>query len=144
MVPLVTEFALEARPFGADAPPDRAADVKATFDIGGKAGVGWNINGNRQADGVLIKVKLGQRVEVLLRNQTASSQSLHLHGHSFQVRGTQGQKFAGPMRDTLLVPPQSRVLISFDADNPGIWPLASTHVYRRLAGLRGMIAYEGI
>ena len=144
VAPLLTEFALEARPFGADAPPDRPADVKATFDIGGKAGDGWNINGNADAGGVLIKVKMGQRVEVLLRNQTATAQSLHLHGHSFQVRGTQGQKFAGPMRDTLLLPSDSRVLISFDADNPGIWPFASTHVYRRLAGLRGMIAYEGI
>ena len=144
MAPMVTEFALESRPFGADAPADRPVDVKATFDLGGKAGEGWNINGNSDAGGVLIKVKLGQRVEVLLRNQTVNSQSLHLHGHSFQVRGTQGQKFAGPMRDTLLVPPQSRVLISFDADNPGIWPFASTHIYRRLAGLVGMIAYEGI
>lgn len=144
MTPLLTEFALEARPFGADAPVDRPVDVKATFDIGGKTGEGWNINGNSDAGGVLIKVKLGQRVEILLRNQTSTSHSLHLHGHSFQVRGTQGQKFAGPMRDTLLVPPDSRVLISFDANNPGIWPFASTHVYRRLAGLRGMISYEGV
>lgn len=142
--PLLTEFALEARPFGADAPADRPADVKATFDIGGKAGEGWNINGNSDSGGVLITVKTGQRVEVLLRNQTSDAQSLHLHGHSFQVRGTQGQKFAGPMRDTLLVPSQGRVLISFDAGNPGIWQFASTHIYRRLAGLRGMISYAGI
>jgi FtsP/CotA-like multicopper oxidase with cupredoxin domain len=142
-VAILNEFAIAARPFGADAPPDRVADVKATFDIGGKPGPGFNINGNQEEAGVLLKAKLGQRVEIAIRNQSAVSQVLHMHGHSFQVRGAQGTRFAGPMRDTLAVLAGTRALISFDVENAGLWPFASSHLYHRLAGVQGLIACEG-
>lgn len=140
--PLVTEFALEGRPFGADAPAERPVDVKATFDLGLAAGRGYNINGNSTAEGIVLQVKQGQRVEILLRNQTRQPQAMHMHGHAFQVRGALGARFAGPMRDTLLIPAEGRVVISFDADNPGLWPFASTNIYRRAAGLQGLIGYS--
>ena len=139
--PMITEFALEGRPFGIGVPPERPVDVKATFDFGGEIGKGFNINGNQAADGVILQLRQGQRVELLLRNQTGLSQAVHLQGHAFQVHGVPWSRFAGPMRDSLLVPADGQVAVQFDADNPGKWSFAATDIYRREAGLRGVIAY---
>jgi len=47
---------------------------------------------------------------------------MHLHGHEFQVVEINGQRFAGAVRDTVLVPPSGRIVVAFDANNPGWWP----------------------
>lgn len=143
VTPLLNEFALEARPFGAEGLADRPADIRATFDMGGEPGPGWNINGVNDANGEILQVKPGSRVEVLIRNQSRYTQSLHFHGHRFQILGGDDQRFAGAMRDTIMVPAQARILIGFDADNPGRWPFASTNIYRRAAGLQGLVTYAG-
>jgi FtsP/CotA-like multicopper oxidase with cupredoxin domain len=44
---------------------------------------------------------------------------MHLHGHSFQVVAIDGNRFAGALRDMVLVPPKTTVTVAFDADNPG-------------------------
>ena len=45
---------------------------------------------------------------------------MHLHGHEFQVVEIDGKRFAGAVRDTVLVPPGRRVVVAFDANNPGL------------------------
>ncbi len=63
---------------------------------------------------------------------------MHLHGHDFQVVEIDGEKISGALRDTLFVPPRSKMTVAFDADNAGIWPLHchllyhldTRHVYR--------------
>jgi FtsP/CotA-like multicopper oxidase with cupredoxin domain len=40
-------------------------------------------------------------------------------GHSFQVVAIDGNRFAGALRDMVLVPPKTTVKVAFDADNPG-------------------------
>ena len=47
----------------------------------------------------------GERVELVMVNQTGMPHPMHLHGHEFQVVEIDGKRFPGAVRDTVLVPP---------------------------------------
>ena len=59
---------------------------------------------------------------------------MHLHGHTFQVRG-------GPRKDTVLVPPLQTVEVDFDTDNPGKWITHCHNDYHLDSGMATFIAY---
>lgn len=77
----------------------------------------------------------GERVELILVNQTLMPHPMHLHGHEFQVVEIDGERFPGAVRDTVLVPPRSRVVIAFDANNPGWWAFHCHLLYHLDAGM---------
>ena len=52
-----------------------------------------------------------------------------------------GASVAGALRDTVLVPPRSRVAIAFDADNPGLWAFHCHSAYHMHAGMFATIQY---
>jgi FtsP/CotA-like multicopper oxidase with cupredoxin domain len=71
-------------------------------------------------------VKKGDRVRVRLANLSMDSHPIHIHGHRFQVTGTD----AGPIpvsarfhENTVDVPPGTTRDFELVADNPGDWPL---------------------
>jgi FtsP/CotA-like multicopper oxidase with cupredoxin domain len=47
----------------------------------------------------------------------------------------------GAMRDTVLVPPNARVTVAFDADNPGWWVLHGHLLYHQAAGMFATVRY---
>jgi FtsP/CotA-like multicopper oxidase with cupredoxin domain len=49
-------------------------------------------------------VREGERVEITFVDQTTMAHPMHLHGHHFQVVAINGERFAGALRDTVLVP----------------------------------------
>lgn len=59
----------------------------------------------------------------------------HLHGHHLQVVGIGGRRFAGPMRDTVIVPSHNPVTIAFDAALKGDWFLHCHHLYHMATGM---------
>jgi FtsP/CotA-like multicopper oxidase with cupredoxin domain len=67
---------------------------------------------------------LGERVRLRLGNLSMDSHPLHLHGHRFQVTGTDGGPVPPSARfseTTLNVPVGATRDIEFVADNPGDW-----------------------
>ncbi len=91
-----------------------------------------------------VPVGRGDRVEITMGNMSMMSHPMHLHGHHFQVVAIDGRRFAGAMRDTVLVPPMRRVTIAFDATNPGRWAFHCHHLYHMATGMMGLLAYEGV
>ncbi|MBS2132158.1 multicopper oxidase family protein (plasmid) [Burkholderia thailandensis] len=89
-----------------------------------------------------LAVDRGDRVEVTLRNTTMMAHPMHLHGHHFQVVAIDGRWFAGPVRDTVLVPPRRSVTIAVDADNPGQWAFHCHHLYHMATGMIATFAYN--
>lgn len=117
--------------------PDLAVDLALT---GSMQGYTWAIEG--PLDGDALKVKTGQRVEVTMTNKSMMSHPMHLHGHHFQVVAVNGQRIAGAVRDTVFVPPMSRVTLAFDAANPGRWPLHCHHLYHMATGMMAFVTYD--
>jgi FtsP/CotA-like multicopper oxidase with cupredoxin domain len=116
--------------------PDRSAMVHLAGDM---ATYRWGMTG---VEG--LKVHKGQRVEIAMMNMSMMVHPIHLHGHRFQVVAVDGQRFAGAVRDTVLVPPMRSVTIAVEADNPGRWAFHCHHLYHMAAGMMATFAYEGV
>ena len=121
----------------------RKADRVHTLNLTGEmAGYVWSINNvvwNK--DTPPLEVAEGERVELVFVNQTPMPHPMHLHGHEFQVVEIDGERFPGAVRDTVLVTPGRRVVVAFDANNPGWWALHCHLLYHLDAGMFATIQY---
>jgi FtsP/CotA-like multicopper oxidase with cupredoxin domain len=121
----------------------RKADRVHTLNLTGEmAGYVWSINNvvwNK--DTPPLAVAEGERVELVFVNQTPMPHPMHLHGHEFQVVEIDGERFSGAVRDTVLVTPGRRVVVAFDANNPGWWALHCHLLYHLDAGMFTTIKY---
>jgi FtsP/CotA-like multicopper oxidase with cupredoxin domain len=116
----------------------RNADRVHTLNLtGDMAKYIWSINGVAWSPNVPpLPIAKGERVELILVNQTGMPHPMHLHGHEFQVVEMDGNRFSGAVRDTVLVPPGRRVVIAFDAKNaPGTWAFHCHLLYHLDAGM---------
>ena len=121
----------------------RKADRVHTLNLTGEmAGYVWSINGVAwNKDVPPLAVAEGERVELVFVNQTPMPHPMHLHGHEFQVVEIDGERFPGAVRDTILVTPGRRVVVAFDANNPGWWALHCHLLYHLEAGMFTTIKY---
>jgi FtsP/CotA-like multicopper oxidase with cupredoxin domain len=122
---------------------DRKADRTHVLNLtGSMQGYQWSINNVAwNKDVPPLKVSEGERVELVITNQTMMPHPMHLHGHSFQVVAINGNRLAGAVRDTVLVPPKTTVTVAFDADNPGWWPFHCHLLYHQHAGMFATLRY---
>ncbi|HEX6232059.1 MAG TPA: multicopper oxidase family protein [Jiangellaceae bacterium] len=114
--------------------PDRTYQVPLT---GGMHGYEWGVEGEH-VDGVTMPVREGERVRLILENDTMMWHPMHLHGQPFQVQVASGQ---GPVKDTVNVAPFEQVTIDFVADNPGTWMLHCHNIYHAETGMHTLINY---
>lgn len=92
----------------------------------------WAFNGIADmTDAPLLAAARGETIRLEMINDTAWPHAMHLHGHHFRKRATDGGM--GPLRDTLLVDPEETAEIVFVADNPGKW-LLHCHMLEHAAG----------
>jgi FtsP/CotA-like multicopper oxidase with cupredoxin domain len=122
--------------------PRKADRVHILNLTGEMAGYVWSINNvvwNK--DTPSLAVAKGERVELVFVNQTPMPHPMHLHGHEFQVVEIDGERFPGAVRDTILVTPGRRIVVAFDANNPGWWALHCHLLYHLEAGMFTTIEY---
>ena len=88
-----------------------------------------------------LALRKGERVELAMTNRTMMAHPMHLHGHRFQVVEIDQRRFSGAMRDTIHIPPGKRVVVAFDADNPGHWAFHCHLAYHMHAGMFATFRY---
>jgi len=134
---------LESRLRAAEPLAERKADRVLAINLTGQmAGYVWSINDVVwDKDVPPLPVAKGERVELVMLNRTPMPHPMHLHGHEFQVVEIDGVRFAGAVRDTVLVPPGRRVVAAFDAENPGWWAFHCHLLYHLDAGMFTTIRY---
>ena len=138
-VTLADEMKLRA----AEPLPDRSVDRRIPVELTGTMnGYFWLMPVHGMV-GLPAQAERGERVEITFRNTTMMSHPMHLHGHVFQVVEVDGTRFAGAIRDTVLVTPGKTVTIAFDADNPGIWAFHCHNLYHMAAGMFSTLVYRG-
>jgi FtsP/CotA-like multicopper oxidase with cupredoxin domain len=112
---------------------DRVHTINLTGDM---AKYIWSLNNVAWTPNVPpLPIANGERVELVMVNQTGMPHPMHLHGHEFQVVEIDGKRFPGAVRDTVLVPPGRRVVVAFDANNPGWWAFHCHLLYHLDAGM---------
>jgi FtsP/CotA-like multicopper oxidase with cupredoxin domain len=118
---------------------DRVHQISLTGEM---AGYVWSINGVAWIKDVPpLPIAKGERVELVFQNRTPMPHPMHLHGHEFQVVEIDGKRFPGAVRDTVLVPPNTRVVVAFDANNPGLWAMHCHLLYHLDAGMFTTLRY---
>ena len=114
--------------------PDRTYRAALTGDM---ASYRWGIAASEQS-GVTLPVRQGERVRLVIENQTMMWHPIHLHGQTFQV--VNGSR-AGPRKDTVIVPAMRSVTVDLEADNPGQWALHCHNIYHAEAGMVTVLSY---
>lgn len=135
-------LALERRLQAAQPLSPREPDRRHTVTISEAPGYVWLLNGATHGDHAPLEVRAGERVEITFNDQTSMAHPMHLHGHHFQVVAVNGERFAGAMRDTVLVPSRGSVTIAFEASNPGEWAMHCHHLYHMAAGMMTTLKYR--
>ena len=119
--------------------PDRVHHLELTGEMSKYV---WSINGIAWNNAVPpLPIAKGERVALVITNSTGMPHPMHLHGHRFQVVEIGGLSFAGAVRDTVRVPPRERVVVVFDADNPGWWAFHCHMLYHLEAGMFTTLKY---
>ena len=117
-----------------DTMTDREREVALT---GNMMAYNWGIDGRSFANHKPIEVATGERVRLVLRNKTTMWHPIHLHGHTFRVAG----RIDGPRKDTVNVLPGEKVIIDFDANNPGQWMMHCHNTYHLESGMATVVSY---
>ncbi|MDO0924534.1 multicopper oxidase family protein [Streptomyces sp. TG1A-8] len=84
-------------------------------------------------------VREGERVRLTLINATDMWHPMHLHGHTFALTGIDA---AGARKDTAAVLPHRKLVVDFDADNPGLWMLHCHNQYHSETGMMTVLGYR--
>ena len=106
-------------------------------------GYRWTINGESYPNRSSLMVRKGERVAIHFENRNGMGHPMHLHGHVFQVVEINGKSFAGPLRDTVLVPAKGTCSVLLDADQPGLWAFHCHIMYHAESGMFTTLLYEG-
>ncbi len=115
-----------------DRSPDTVHDVVLAGDM---ATYRWTVNGRTYADVVPLQVREGESARLRISNRSMMSHPVHLHGHTFAVRGS------GLRKDTLLVPAMTATEVDLLADNPGAWMLHCHNAFHMEAGMMTRLDY---
>jgi FtsP/CotA-like multicopper oxidase with cupredoxin domain len=115
--------------------PERTYVVPLTGDM---ARYRWGIPAPK-ADGVTLPVRRGERIRLVVENQTMMWHPIHLHGHTFEVAGDGAAP--GARKDTVVIPAMGTVTVEFVADNPGQWALHCHNIYHAEAGMVTVVTY---
>lgn len=120
------------RPFGAleHQVPDREYSVDL-IQAGDR--YVWGMAG---ADAGRLIMKQGERIRIVMNNNTDMWHPMHTHGHTFSV-----PSYGGLRRDTVISLPRTQLAIDFDADNPGRWMFHCHNAYHFEAGMTADLHY---
>lgn len=122
--------------------PDRSHDLVLGGGMGGMGvgmgGYSWTINGRSYGDRAPLQIREGDNVRLRLQNRTMMFHPLHVHGHTFQVRDSDGR---GARKDTLIVLPRETLTVDLVADNPGQWLVHCHNIYHAEAGMMTQLSY---
>jgi CopA family copper-resistance protein len=111
-------------------PPDREIEIHLT---GNMERFIWGFNGERFSDAGPIQLKLGERVRIILVNDTMMEHPIHLHGLWIELENGKGA--FRPYKHTLNVKGGERLSFLVSADTPGQWAFHCHLLYHMEAGM---------
>ena len=128
---VLTYADLRARYRGVDArPPSREIELHLS---GNMERFIWGFNGKKFSDAEPIELKLGERVRIILINDTMMEHPIHLHGVWSELENGHGE--FNPYKHTITVKPAERVSYLVSADTPGRWAYHCHLLYHMEAGM---------
>ncbi len=100
----------------------------------------WSFDGKTIDEESLIPVKRGEVLQMELVNDTMMHHPIHLHGHFFRLLNGQGA--FSPLKHTVDVPPMSRRILEFEANETGDWMFHCHILYHMMEGMARVLHYQ--
>ncbi len=123
------------------AAPVRTMNIKLSGDMMRYV---WTINGTTLTEESTIPVKRGEVLRMELRNDSMMHHPMHLHGHFFRLLMPGGpDPDHAPLKHTVDVPPMSRRVIEFLADEEKDWVFHCHMLYHMHGGMMKVLSYDG-
>ena len=119
-----------------DRAPDRELRFRMTGDM---RRFNWSFDHQPYSLDQRHPIREGERVRLTLVNSTDMWHPMHLHGHTFGLAGIDA---AGARKDTALVLPHRKLVVDFNADNPGLWMLHCHNQYHSESGMMTILGYR--
>ncbi|MFB7334841.1 multicopper oxidase family protein [Streptomyces adustus] len=116
--------------------PDRQIRIKLSGDM---RDFDWSFDHRPYSVEQRHPIRQGERIRLSLINSTGMWHPLHLHGHTFAMTGLDA---AGARKDTAYVLPHRKLVVEFDADNPGLWMLHCHNQYHSESGMMTILGYR--
>ncbi|WP_406481370.1 multicopper oxidase domain-containing protein [Streptomyces sp. NBC_01615] len=116
--------------------PDREMRIRLT---GSMREFDWSFDHRPYSIEERRPVREGERVRLTLINGTDMWHPVHLHGHTFALRGIDA---VGARKDTAYVLPHRKIVVEFNADNPGLWMLHCHNQYHSESGMMTVLGYR--
>jgi FtsP/CotA-like multicopper oxidase with cupredoxin domain len=111
-------------------PPSRTIEIHLTGNMDRYM---WSFDGVKYSDAEPIDIVLGDRIRLVLVNDTMMEHPIHLHGMFMELENDQGDYL--PFKHTLSVLPASRASLLLTADEPGRWAFHCHLLYHMEAGM---------
>ncbi|MER3546955.1 MAG: copper resistance system multicopper oxidase, partial [Rhodanobacteraceae bacterium] len=93
----------------------------------------WSFDGVRFSDAEPVHFPYGERLRIVLCNDTMMNHPIHLHGVFSELENPHGEVIA--RKHTINVQPAQRVTYRVTADNPGRWAYHCHLLYHMEAGM---------
>ena len=93
----------------------------------------WSFDGVRFSDATPVHFRYGERLRIVLVNDTMMNHPIHLHGMFSELEGPDGKFLA--RKHTVNVQPAQRVTYRVNADAPGRWAYHCHLLYHMEAGM---------
>ncbi len=128
---VLTYADLKARYKGVDGrPPSREIELHLSGSMNRYI---WGFNGQKFSDAKPVELKLGERVRIVLINDTMMDHPIHLHGLWSELENGHGE--FNPYKHTIIVKPAERLSYLVSADTPGHWAYHCHLLYHMEAGM---------
>jgi len=128
---VLTYTDLQAREPGYDRrPPEREIELHLTGNMDRYI---WGIDGKTYAESEPIRLRYGERLRVVLVNDTMMEHPLHLHGMWMELDNGNGDH--NPRKFTINVKPGERLSFLMTADALGAWPFHCHLGFHMAAGM---------
>jgi CopA family copper-resistance protein len=111
-------------------PPEREIELHLT---GNMERYIWGFDGYRYSEAEPVQLKLGERVRIVLINDTMMEHPIHLHGLWGELENGHGEFL--PFKHTIVVKPAERVSYLVSADTPGRWAYHCHLLYHMKSGM---------
>lgn len=93
----------------------------------------WSFDGKKYTESTPIDMVQGDRIRLVMYNDTMMEHPMHLHGMFMELENDQGERL--PFKHTISVLPASRVSVLITADAPGRWAFHCHLLYHMEAGM---------
>ncbi|WP_332732610.1 multicopper oxidase domain-containing protein [Flavihumibacter sp.] len=100
----------------------------------------WSINNRTLGEWEKILIRQGEKVRIILTNNSMMRHPMHLHGHDFRVLGAQGEY--APNKNTLDIMPMETDTVEFAANKDGDWFFHCHILYHMMAGMGNVLSYQ--